>query len=205
MTASDTPVSLDESEGRLTYTYRPRMAGAATRVVLDTRAAEGVLEWTVGAHSGRLPLKEITHLRLRHELGQFGGASYTLIIRAEGGLTLRLGSVSRTGLTGTVAQGPAFVGFLSALHAALGRERSAVRYDAGLPAWRWWLMLGLGSLTGVGVLWLALEAWRSGMGTEAAIMLGLAAVLCWPLAETLWRNTPGAYSPSAPPPRLLPG
>lgn len=205
MSAEGIPVSLDEGEGRLAYAYRPRMMGAATRVVLDTRAAEGMLEWTVGARSGRLPLGGITRLRLRHELGQLGSASYALIIESRDQPTLRLGSHSRAGLTALKEHGPDFVRFLGALHDALAREGVGVRYVAGLPAWRWWAMMALGLVTGAGIVWLAAAAFMSGMRTEAWVTLGLALVLAWPLAETMWRNRPGDYSPSAPPPRLLPG
>ncbi|WP_029005198.1 hypothetical protein [Azorhizobium doebereinerae] len=195
----------DDGAGRHSYAYRPRMIGAATRVVLDTSAAEGALEWTVGARSGRLRLKDITRLRLRHDLGQLGSSSYALLIEGRGTPTLRLGSTSRTGLTAVKDHGPAFVAFLAALHAALAAQNIAVRYEAGLPAWRWWAMMALGLVTAAGIAWVVAAAFLSGMRTEGLVIIGLALVLAWPLVETLWRNRPGSYSPSAPPARLLPG
>ncbi|MGU3493165.1 hypothetical protein ACLBXM_03895 [Xanthobacteraceae bacterium A53D] len=194
----------DDGAGQHSYAYRPRMIGAATRVVLDTRAAEGALDWTVGARSGRMLLKDIIRLRLRHELGQLGSASYALIIEARGHPAIRIGSHSRTGLTAVKEHGPAFVAFVHALHGALAREGLAPRFMAGLPAWRWWMMAACGGATGAGILWLAAMAFANGMKTEAWVTIALALVLGWPLTETLWRNRPGTYAPSAPPARLLP-
>ncbi|BAF87656.1 conserved hypothetical protein [Azorhizobium caulinodans ORS 571] len=194
----------DDGAGRHSYAFRPRMIGAATRVVLDTRGAEGLLEWTVGATSGRTPLRDITRLRLRHELGQLGSSNFALLIEGRGLPRLRIGSVSRTGLTAVKDHGPAFIAFLNALHAALLRDSGRVRYEAGLPRWRWGGMLALSACCAAAICWLAALAFSEGQGTSALLIVGLSLVLAFPLAETLWRNRPGPYEPDALPQRLLP-
>lgn len=207
MTMTDADVLVhggDDGAGRHSYAFRPRMIGAATRVVLDTRAEEAVLEWTVGARSGRIALRDITALRLRHEMGQLGSANFALLIEGRGLPTLRLGSMSRTGLTAVKDHGPAFRAFIAALHAALMREGAHVRYDAGLPEWRWGAMLMMAAICAAAIGWLAALAFSYGEGTSALLILGLSLVLAFPLAETLWRNRPGPYEPDAPPLRVLP-
>ncbi len=198
-------VGLSGAAPFLAYGYRPRMAGAATRLTLDTGAAEPVLEWMVGPRSGRLPVKDITGLTLRYEPGQLGSANYALLIATRAGPSLRIGSVSRTGLTGVTDHRAGFVTFVTALHGALAATGAPVRYDAGLPVWRWRVMVALALVVGGALAWMAVSAVIAGLPIEAAIMVVLALVLAVPLAETLWRNVPGPYVPSAPPARLFPG
>lgn len=198
-------VGLSRDADRLTYGYRPRMAGGATRLTLDTGPREAVLEWSVGPRTGRLAVKDITGLTLRYEPGQLGSANYALLIATRAGPALRIGSVSRTGLTGVTDHRADFTSFVSALHGALAAAGTPVAYAAGLPLWRWRIMVAVALVVGVLLAWMAVSAVIAGLPIEAAIMVVLASVLAWPLGETLWRNVPAAYAPSAPPARLFPG
>lgn len=190
----------EEGGGAVTYAARPRMIGPGSRFRLEN----GVLDWNVGSRSGRLPLSDVVAVRLCYHPGQLAAPNFEMRLKGRNGEMLRIGSLSRTSITSVEDNRAAFAGFVRAVHAGMaGRGRT--EFAAGLPRWRWWLMSALGVVTVCGLLAVLATALLDAQWTVAALLAILCPVLGWPLAETLWRNVPGTYSPEALPARLMPG
>ncbi|OYX86887.1 MAG: hypothetical protein B7X99_17480 [Rhizobiales bacterium 17-65-6] len=183
----------------ITYAARPRMIGPGSRF----RLCDGVLEWSVGVRSGTLRLADVTSVRLSYHPGQLAAPNYEMRLRGRDGTDLKIGSLSRTSITGVEDNRAAFSAFVRAVHSGL-RGRAGVDYAAGLPRWRWWLMSALAVVTGCGLLAVLFTAIGNAQWTVTAVLAILCPVLAWPLVETLWRNIPADYAPDALPPRLVP-
>lgn len=183
----------------VTYAARPKMVGPGSRFRLEN----GILDWTMGARSGRLALADVVSVRLTYHPGQLAAPNYEMRLKGRNGETLRVGSLSRTSVTSVEDNRAAFAGFVRAVHAGLPRT-AGTEFSAGLPSWRWWLMTALALVTCAGLLAVLASAVGQGQWTVAALMAVLCPLLGWPLAETLWRNVPGVYSPDALPTRLMP-
>ncbi|MEW6254534.1 MAG: hypothetical protein AB1592_01150 [Pseudomonadota bacterium] len=192
---------MDESEasGAVTYAARPRMIGPGSRFRLE----KGVLDWTIGARSGQLPLKDVVAVRLTYHPGQLAAPNFEMRLKGRKGESLRVGSLSRTSITSVEDNRAAFSGFVRAVHAGLAGN-DAVTFSAGLPRWRWILMTALGAVTALGLVAVLASALGQAQWTVSALLAILCPVLGWPLAETIWRNAPGVYSPEALPARLIP-
>lgn len=188
-----------EESGGITYAARPRMIGPGSRFRLE----HGVLDWTIGARSGRLALKDVVAVRLTYHPGQLAAPNFEMRLKGRNGENLRVGSLSRTSITSVEDNRAAFSAFVRAVHAGL-EGQTGVAYSAGLPRWRWMLMSALGAVTAVGLLAVLASALGQAQWTVAALMAVLCPVLGWPLVETIWRNVPGDYSPEALPVRLMP-
>lgn len=184
----------------ITYASRPRLIGPGSRF----RLSGGVLEWQVGARSGALRLADVTEVRLSFQPGQLGSPNYQMRLKGREGTLLKVGSLSRTAITGVEDNRAAYAAFVRAVHAAL-RGTPDVRYVAGLPAWRWWIMAGLGTMTACGLVAVLASTLVNSQWTAAALLAVLCPVLGWPLVEMLWRNRPASYTPPDLPPRLIPG
>lgn len=185
--------------GAVTYAARPKMIGPGSRFRLEN----GVLDWTMGARSGRLSLADVVSVQLSYHPGQLAAPNYEMRLKGRNGETLRVGSLSRTSVTSVEDNRAAFAAFVRAVHAGLPRS-GGIDFAAGLPAWRWWLMTALALVTCAGLVAVVASAVGQGQWTVAALMAILLPLLGWPLAETLWRNVPGPYSPDALPTRLMP-
>lgn len=185
--------------GAVTYSARPRMVGPGSRFHLEN----GILDWSIGARSGRLALADVVAVRLSYHPGQLAAPNFEMRLRGRNGESLRVGSLSRTSITSVEDNRAAFAAFVRAVHAGLNGN-SATAFDAGLARWRWGLMSALGAVTACGLLAVLASALAQNQWTVAAVMAVLCPVLGWPLAETLWRNVPGTYSPDALPARLMP-
>ncbi|MEP9378136.1 hypothetical protein ABLE91_15575 [Aquabacter sp. CN5-332] len=188
-----------EADG-LVYAARPKMMGPGSRF----RLHDGVLDWTVGPRSGRLALADVASVRLSYHPGQLASPNYEMRLKGRGGEDLKIGSLSRTSVTGIEDNRRAYAAFVRAVHGALPPAAS-IRFDGGLPSWRWGLMSVLGAITACGLLAVLASAVLSGQWPVAALMAVLTPLLGWPLAETLWRNKPAPYSPNDLPTRLIPG
>lgn len=168
------------------------------------RLHEGVLHWRVGARAGALKLSDVTAVRLAYRPGQLGSPTFEAVVKARGGLSLRIGSMSRTSITKVENHDAAYVAFLRALHAGLAPHAGRIRFEAGLPRWRWWLMAGLGALTVAGLAAVLFHAVTARDWPLAALLLILCPTLGWPALETLRRNTPALYRPGDLPALLIP-
>lgn len=184
----------------ITYASRPRLIGPGSRF----RLSGGVLEWQVGARSGTLRMADVSEVRLSFQPGQLGSPNYQMRLRGREGTLLKVGSLSRTAITGVEDNRAAYSGFVRAVHEAL-RGGKDVRYVAGLPVWRWWLMAALAAVTACGLVGVLVSTLVNSQWTAAALLAVLCPVLGWPLAELLWRNRPAPYAPPDLPPRLIPG
>lgn len=183
----------------ITYAARPRLIGPGSRF----RLSQGVLEWQVGARSGTLRMADVTEVRLSYHPGQLAASNFEMRLKGRDGTNLKIGSLSRTSITGIEDNRAAYAAFVRAVHAAL-QGNAGVQYAAGLPAWRWWLMAVLAGITGCGLVAVVVSALGNAQWTVAALLGILCPVLAWPLVETLWRNTPALYGPQDLPPRLVP-
>lgn len=184
----------------LVYSARPKLIGPGSRF----RLHDGVLDWNIGARSGRLMLSDVVQVRLTYHPGQLAAPNYEMRLRGKAGEDLKIGSLSRTSVTSVEDNRAAYAAFVRAVHAALP-PRAQIRFEGGLPAWRWWLMAGLAAVTACGLAAVLVTAALSGQWTVAAFLAVLCPLLGWPLVETLWRNAPAHYSPSDLPARLIPG
>lgn len=196
MNEHETPTDADG----LVYAARPKMMGPGSRF----RLHDGMLDWAVGARSGRLALGDVVAVRLTYHPGQLASPNYEMRLKGRGGEDLKIGSLSRTSVTGVEDNRAAYAAFVRAVHGALP-PKATIRFDGGLPSWRWGLMSVLGAITACGLIAVVASAVLNGQWTVAALMAVLCPLLGWPLAETLWRNTPAPYSPNALPTRLIPG
>ncbi|TCT02682.1 hypothetical protein [Aquabacter spiritensis] len=191
---------MSDVEG-LVYAARPKLIGPGVRFHLQHDA----IDWSIGARSGRLALADVVSVRLSFHPGQLAAPNYEMRLRGRRGEDLKIGSLSRTSLTGVEDNRAAYAGFVRAVHAALAARGGAVRCEAGLPPWRWWLMGALALVTGLGLLAVLASAVRAGQWSVAGLIAVLCPLLGWPLVETLWRNKPAPYSLASLPLRLLPG
>lgn len=190
----------EDDAGALTYAYRSRMIGPGSRF----RLRDGVLEWDVGARSGRLALADVTKVRLVYSPGQLASPMYEMRLTARSGETLRIGSLSRTSVTQVQDHRAQFLPFIRAVHAGLEPHATGITFLGGLPPWRWWLMAGLTTFTMAGLLAVLATVALASQWAVAAVVVILSLLLGWPVAEMLWRNQPVRYAPSALPSRLLP-
>lgn len=191
---------VDEDDATLTYSYRSKMIGPGSRF----RLRDGVLEWDVGARSGKLALADVTKVRLVYSPGQLASPMYEMRLSARTGETLRIGSLSRTSVAQVQDHRVQYVPFIQALHAELVPHATGITFSGGLPAWRWWLMAGLTTLTMAGLLAVLASVALASQWAVAAVVVILSLLLGWPVAEMLWRNQPVLYGPSALPTRLVP-
>lgn len=190
----------EDDAGALTYAFRSRMIGPGSRF----RLRDGVLEWDVGARSGRLTLADVTRVRLLYSPGQLASPMYEMRLTARSGETLRIGSLSRTAVAQVQDHRAQYLPFIQALHAGLAPHAAGITFSGGLPAWRWWLMAALGTFTFAGLLAVLATVVLAGQWPVAAVVVILSLLLGWPVAEMLWRNQPVTYAPSALPSRLVP-
>ncbi len=182
----------------LVYSAKTRLIGPGTRFHLH----DGMLDWIMGTRAGSLALADVVSVRLTFSLGQLGAAHYYMQVRGKAGEHLKVGSMSRKSVTSFEDNGAAYAAFVRAFHAALPRT---VRFEAGLPTWRWRLTGLVGAVTVGCLLWLFGKAAVNGQWAMIGLLLLLCPMLAWPLGQTLWRNSPALYSPSSLPARLLPG
>lgn len=190
----------EDDAGALTYAYRSRMIGPGSRF----RLRDGVLEWDVGARSGKLALSDVTRVRLTYQPGQLNSPMYEMRLTARTGETLRIGSLSRTSVTQVEDHRAAYVRFIRAIHAELASRGAGIDFLGGLPVWRWWLMAGVATFTSAGLLAVLATVVLAGQWPVAAVVIILGLLLGWPVGEMLWRNQPVRYGPSALPSRLVP-
>ena len=190
----------EEDAGALTYAFRSRMIGPGSRF----RLQGGVLEWDVGARSGRLALNDVVKVRLTYTPGQLASPMYEMRLTGRNGESVRIGSLSRTSVTQVEDHRPAYVRFIRALHGEMAAHAARMTFLGGMPAWRWWLMAGLATFTFAGLLAVLATVALAGQWPVAAVVVILGLLLGWPVGEMLWRNQPVRYDPSALPTRLVP-
>lgn len=190
----------EDDAGALSYAYRSKMIGPGSRF----RLTGGVLEWDVGARSGKLALADVTKVRLLYSPGQLASPSYEMRLTGRSGETVRIGSLSRTAVAQVQDHRAQYVPFIQALHAGLAPHAAGIMFAGGLPPWRWWLMAGLTTMTIAGLLAVLATVALASQWAVAAVVVILSLLLGWPVAEMLWRNQPVRYAPSALPSRLVP-
>lgn len=198
------PAGRETAEGAA-YACVARLGGVGVRL----RIATPMLEWTVGAQQGRIALADVVAVHLRFQAAKFGGSSYETEIVAQDGTRLRIGSVTRTSLTGVRDQKAEYAAFVRALHGVLAEDPPPRRvgariYRGGFPPWRFWMMAAMGSVAAAGLVAVVGLALAERQWTYALFLAALAAFVGWPTAELIWRNRPLDYTPQAIPAHLLP-
>lgn len=184
----------------LEYAYHPRLGGSGSHFVLEQRH----LVWSVGTRRMDLPLADIREVRLLFSPAKFASSSYETRLRLKDGRKVSIGSVSRTSLTATTDQGPAYAAFVGALHCAIGEAGGQPAFRGGLSPLRWWVMVVLGALATLGLIAVLVHALVTQAFAFAGILAVLGAAVVWPTAEMLWRNQPVTYQPDHLPERLMP-
>jgi hypothetical protein len=192
-----------------TYAYQPRLGGPGTRVTLTGDA----LAYAIGPREGRLSLRDVAGVRLRFHPAKFAHSSFETEIRTWGGEKVKLGSTSRTSITGVKDQGAEYAAFVRALHERLANLETAggfrgqppVVYRGGFSALRWWLVAVLGFATLAGLVAIFGIALIDRQWSFAAFLAVVSAFVAWPTVEMIARNRPVRYTARALPERLLPG
>ena len=187
------------------YACLPRLGGAGVRLALTPPGlAPPALDWSIGPREGRLPLKDVTAVRLRFLPAKFANRAFEMEIAGRDGTRLKVGSASRISLTGVRDQGPDYAAFVRDFHAALtasGGERS---FRGGYGPLRFWVMVALGLVALAGLLAVLGFAIAERQWNFALFLAALGAFVVWPTVETVWRNRPVSYTPDTLPPHLLP-
>ncbi|MFG1298853.1 hypothetical protein V5F49_03560 [Xanthobacter sp. V3C-3] len=187
------------------YACLPRLGGAGVRLSLTPAGlAPAALDWSVGPREGRLPLKDVTAVRLRFLPAKFASRSFEMEIAGRDGTRLKVGSASRISLTGVRDQGPEYAAFVRAFHAALARSPGERTFRGGYGALRFWVMVAVGLAALAGLLAVLGFAIAERQWSFALFLAALGAFVVAPTVETVWRNRLVTYTPDALPPHLLP-
>lgn len=165
--------------------------------------ADGALIERDGAAETRIPLTDVTSLRLDFDPSRVETNRYRCVLRCANGREIPLLSVSYTGFADFEDRGAAYSAFVAALIAALARHNPACRFLTGKAKATYIPEILLLAVSAVMLLFILLLMGIPLIGI-ALLKLGLVAALFPAARDYIARNRPRTFAPDAPPADLLP-
>jgi hypothetical protein len=184
---TDTAVLSDEPR----YTFRRSLLEPEKTYVLS--GGELVIT-SEGAAPQRIPLSAVQEVKLRFHRTRSWTAHQCFVGFGQG-RRMVLQDLDFKGIADAASRGPAYSGFVRALHAALAQHGGAVRYRAGSIFSFIGGMVAAVVMAGMLAVALMMRWW---------LVSGLAALVLLRLAPTIPRSRPVTYTPDRIPEKLLP-
>ena len=190
----------DPATGAFAYSFRPNMIGSA----LELRLTPDSLAWTMGSGSGRIAYPMIARLRLGYRPSGISTRRYVAELWPRGGSRLVIYSTSPRNIFDIEDHGADYRAFVRELSRRIAAARADCRFETGYPAWRWWPMAAIGSVTLCAIVYVGVQAVVAKELATAAVIAAFGALFFWQVAMVILRNRPGSYAPDAIPENVLP-
>lgn len=184
----------------LTYGFKPSLVG----VPHEFRLAPDALEWQAGRRSGRVPYREIKHVRLLYRPANMQSHRFVAEIRADQAPTLKIVSVSWRSMMEQQRQDGPYREFVTALHRRLSDAGAATVFEAGTSPFIYWPGVALFAAMALAMAFLIARAMAEGAWAGAAMVGAFMGLFLWQVGNFFRRNRPGAYRPDSIPETLLP-
>jgi hypothetical protein len=191
--------AFDEKAG-LVYRFRPRMMGPD----FELRLGPDMLEWKSGHRGGRIAYPMIARLRLAFRPSGLSTRRYVAELWLRGGGRIAFYSSSPRAVVDVVEHAAEYRAFVIELVRRIGAAGAGCRFEAGLPAWRWWPLAVLGAVTFCAIVYVGLRALFAGEFGIAAVIAGFGALFLWQVGVLIVRNRPGVFRAGAIPDDVLP-
>jgi hypothetical protein len=190
----------DVASDQLSYAYRPSLLGAGWEFSLGLHG----LDWSRGERSGHVPYTAIRRIRISYRPMSMQTHRFVTEVVADNAPYLRIVSTSWKSLVEQERFDAAYSEFVRELHRHVAERNPTVICERGRPPYLYWPGLGCFAIIVAGLALLVLRALQA-HATLAAVLIALFLVLfAWQGGRFFQRNWPGAYSPHAVPPELLP-
>jgi hypothetical protein len=197
-TADNAPDS--GANARLTYAFRPRPFSRPVELTLDERA----LTVTLGTKERRIPLNDITSIRLQFRPRNTQNEGYVAKVMQKGAPTLTLQNLTWVSLVEIQRQDHDYRQLVEGLVQATARRRSDLILKAGLPEPVFAMAAIVGPAAVAMMLFIAIMALVDRNWPIALLVGGLAAYFGHWTWRYLTRNRPMHFSADAIPESVLP-
>ena len=198
-TAPDAEPTTD-FEDSPTYTFKPSLIGAGQAF----RLAVDALEWQVGRHSGRIPYREISRVRLSFRPVTMAPRRFLAEIWSKNSPKMQIASTSWRSMVEVSRQDAQYAIFIDALHHRLHGAGSEAAFETGKPPWLYWPGAVIFAGLTLALAFLVVRALQADAKIAAALVVGFLAFSLWQIGDFFRRNRPGTYSAGAVPPQVLP-
>ena len=200
MPQNDTDTSVDPGEDATTYAYKPSLISAPNMFRLTVEA----LDWQIGRHSGRVPYRDISRIRLSFRPVSMQTHRFQAEIWPTRGPKLVLVSTSWRSLFEQERHDEAYDAFLIALHRRIAAAGGTPLFQSGSPALLYWPGVAVFAALLAGLAGLMVRALAAGEVAGVAFLGVFFAIFLWQIGGFFRRNKPGTYRAGALPAALLP-
>jgi hypothetical protein len=194
------PTEIAPKAPSLRYSHRPKPFAA--ELELELTAHELIA--TRGRSTQRFPLTAIERITLRFSPRNTAHRAFACTLRATDGKSVTFDSLSWKSLIETEKQNDDYARFVTALCQRAEAARPQAELVAGVPAWKFWGMLGVGIAVLAGLVAIAFYSASDRSWPAAGLAVALFGYLVFWMRDYLTRNRPARFRAGAMPALVLP-
>lgn len=184
----------------LSYAFKPSLVGAWCEFTLKPDG----LHWQVGSRSGRIRYERIRAVRLSYRPVTMQSRRFVTEIWSTDTPKTQIISVSWRSVMEQQTQDASYAAFITELHRRLAASGTQAQFTTGLPAFSYWLGVGVFGVVMITLAVMIVRALRLEQWGASAIVAAVFAVFGYQIGNYFRRNRPGRYRPDAIPAEVLP-
>jgi hypothetical protein len=188
------------ADGAIAYGFRPSLMGAPQQFAVEPDA----LDWDIGRHSGRIPYRSISRIRLSYRPVTLQLHRFQIEIWSDAAPKLIIASSSWRSMVEQERQDPAYRAFVVALHRRIAESGARPALHAGAPAFAYWPGAVLFVVMLAVFPWMLAKTARGDAFWGTALVALVMGVFLWQIGGFFWRNRPTGYAADAIPEAVLP-
>jgi hypothetical protein len=182
------------------YAFKPSLV----RAPIEFRLTPAALEYTAGAQSGRIALRDVRRIRLSFRPTSVQSTRFLAEVWPAQGGKLQIASTSRRTMMDATRHDEAYAAFVRDLASRVAAANPEVELETGTLPLVYWSGLAVFVVLALAIAILAVRALQTEQWAGAAVVGGFWLVFLWQIGNFFRRNRPRRFAGGDIPADVLP-